>query len=186
MRSNRSLEELAAQIHRTKGALKLNLGCGNRFRDECINVDVELGDKLKYENPILVEADIFEFLQYLPAYSVAEAYFDYSLAHVWFDKLSYLFYLLAKVCIKGAQIEILEDDAELVIKHIDPKSWSELECLHYSLLSPDSPHKSIWTKSLAKLYIEPEGYFRIISSKHGVGIREVGMIVLATRTEAYL
>jgi len=184
MKTNPSLTNLADFV--AKGNLQINLGCGNKFRKDCINVDVELGDKLSYPTPILVECDMFAFLQFLPAGSVKKAYFDYSLAHIWFDKLSYLFYLLAKVCTVGAEIEILEDDAELVIKHINPKSWNELECLHYSLLSPDNPHKSIWTENLAKLYIESEGYFKINSIKHGVGIRDVGMLILANRTEAYL
>ena len=123
------------------------------------------------EIPDLVGEDIFTYLE---NYNYRD--FDVICAqrvfeHIPVDQIGYLLYLLYTTASDKASIEIIVPDFEavlIVLNELDADKQIATEFNKHLIQvttelfnEPSDPHRSAWTKKLAKYYLELEGYWKI-------------------------
>ncbi len=123
-------------------------------------------------------ADIISFLENFTDFKfntiISERFFE----HLDHTQILYLLYLLYTVAEPNATLKIVVPDIQNVVQkygELDPNSMDVkefnklfIECITEVFNEPNDPHKSIWTQSMGRYWIELEDYWEITSIQGGV------------------
>lgn len=153
------------------------------------DADWDLGDDITLSNK-----SIFEFLENYPNADFNSIYSERFFEHIKSEEILYLLYLLYETSAPAADITITVPDFRLIFKTIsdlDPNTLSTtmfnrkmIECTTEVFNEGESPHKSIWTPTIGKYYLELEGYWKVNKTTTvTLDRRDWYLSILATNTK---
>lgn len=172
----------------------LSLGAGKYWRgeiqdnahfDKIVFVDNLYGDHIDMHDPIppkvdLVGMDIFEFLELYSGEPFDHVQSCRVFEHIPYDSIPYLLYLIRGVTCNTGSIEVTVPDFSEVFKKVDNINPLEMNGMQFNRTmidchtelfnTPQDPHMSIWTPTLAMYYMNLEGFWDNINIVENVQI----------------
>ncbi len=142
---------------------------------ELMHVDAMYKYETSEGSSHMIGEDIIQYLENNNSLSYNIIHGQRIFEHIAVDKLQYLLYLLYCSAAPDATLHITVPDFEKVLetlKSLDPFSQTAIQ-FNKQLIQvstelfnePNDPHKSPWTKKLAKYYVELEDYWKVTSIK---------------------
>jgi len=161
----------------------LELGAGKHWKKyskktkvlaTCVDSSYERGPSYMYDNITLIGRDIFKFLEKCNE-SFDDIIANRVFEHIDYDKLPYLFYLCKEVLNTNGELTFTVPDFSKIlekINEIDPNGPAaqfnrDMIDTHTELFNtPKDPHRSIWTKTLVRYYVELEDFWKFQDVAH--------------------
>jgi len=168
--------------------MKLNIGCGNTIKNECINIDI-----IDLINPPqnYIKMNCFDIDRKFPINTFDEVCSEYFMEHLSPLEIRLLLYKIYKVLKpRGLYSFVVPNIVKIVHFFITPKIITKpngidlfnLEVFGAGELGRETIHKSLWTKDIAKIYLEEEGFFEIVYiNEDNIDKRNVSMFITAER-----
>jgi len=168
--------------------MKLNVGCGNTIRDEYLNIDII---DLINPPPNYIKMNCFDIDRKFPINTFDEVYSEYFMEHLSTLEIRLFLYKVYKVLKPKGLYRFIVPSITNIIHYFNSSDvltkpngidLFNLEVFGAGEIGRETPHKSLWTKDIAKIYLEEEGLFEILNiNENEIDSRNVSMFITAER-----
>lgn len=147
--------------------MKLNLGCGNKFKSGFLNIDIQDFSLLSTKEAPFRCVDIFHLHKFFQSESIEIIYSEFLFEHLSTIEISELLWRCHSLLIPGGTLSLIVPDfQELVVEwmgKINEGRFDLLDIFHLKLFSSpnDSLHKSVWSKDIGTNYLTREGLYEV-------------------------
>lgn len=171
--------------------VKLNLGCGSKIKKDYINVDTNPPEfwRFSHYNPdgggtIVIKHDALEIGNRWSDNTFDEIFSEFMFEHFSPADISKMLYICWKLLKPQGILKIVVPDFIKAIEYFEdnPYTWSSVNGVTLEVFGDDfeTPHRSVWTKEFAHVYLEGEKLFYIQSIEPDVATnRHYAMLITA-------
>lgn len=144
--------------------MKLNLGCGNRILPNYINID---NMKLEFKTGNFLNINVFDLPKYFKSNSIHEIRASHFFEHLTHSQIIKLLYICWDLLIPKGILHIIVPDfysiMEIYQLKAQKRDFKDIDLLHIKIFNEEDEtvHRSIWSKDIAKYYLEREGFYKI-------------------------